>query len=60
MGKSDNRRSLKMRQRKAWRRKKLRMRKKIDEAKTAKTGGGARAKKPSAPVGSAVRRGAAE
>ena len=38
MGNGDNRRSLKMRRRKAWRRLKLRLRKKIDAAKAAKPG----------------------
>jgi hypothetical protein len=36
MGNGDNRRSLKMRQRKAWRRKKLRLRKKIEAGAAAK------------------------
>jgi hypothetical protein len=36
MGNGDNRRSLKMRQRKAWRRLKLRRRKKIEAAAAAK------------------------
>lgn len=59
MGNSDNRRSLKMRQRRAWRRKKLRLRKKIEDGKAAKLGG-SRVKKPGAPVGTAVRRATAE
>jgi hypothetical protein len=36
MGRGDNRRSKKHRQRKAWRRKKLRLKKKIDAAKANK------------------------
>lgn len=36
MGRADNRRSKKHRQRKAWRRKKMRLKKKIDVAKAAK------------------------
>ncbi len=36
MGRGDNRRSLKARQRKAWRRKKMRLNKKIDAGKAAK------------------------
>ncbi len=36
MGRADNRRSVKHRQRKAWRRKKMRLRKKIETAKSAK------------------------
>jgi hypothetical protein len=58
MGKSDNRKSLKMRQRKAWRRKKLRLKKKIEASKGG-TGAG-RVKKPATPVGAAVRRTTAE
>ncbi len=37
MGRGDNRKSLKARQRKAWRRLKLRLRKKIDAAKASST-----------------------
>lgn len=36
MGRGDNRRSKKHRQRKAWRRKKMRLKKKIDAGKAAK------------------------
>jgi len=37
MGRGDNRRGLKARQRRAWRRKKLRLRKKIETAQAGKT-----------------------
>ena len=37
MGRGDNRRSPKHRQRKAWRRKKLRLRKKIEDSKASST-----------------------
>jgi hypothetical protein len=36
MGRGDNRRSRKVRQRKAWRRKKLRLRKKVETAQAGK------------------------
>jgi hypothetical protein len=38
MGRGDNRRSLKHCQRRGWRRKKMRLRKKIEEAQAAKKG----------------------
>ncbi len=45
MGRGDNRRGLKHRQRKAWRRKKLRLRTKIEASKAAKAPAAAPAKK---------------
>ena len=56
MGRGDNRRSLKVKQRKAWRRKKERLNKAIEEAKAGKKAGGARR-----PAGTTtVRRSAAD
>lgn len=42
MGRGDNRLTIKVRQRKAWRRKKARMNAKIEEGKAGKKAGGAR------------------
>lgn len=45
MGRGDNRKSPKARQRAAWRKKKARLRKKIDASKAAQTGAPAKKKK---------------
>ena len=51
MGRGDNRRTLKIRQRKQWRRKKARLAKRIEEGKAGKKAGGARTA-AAAPAGS--------
>lgn len=56
MGRGDNRRTQKVKQRKGWRRKKRRLAAKIEAGKAGRTG----AKKKAAPAGSTVRRTAAE